>query len=434
MEGRHSATVQSHIPSTLVHAVLALVCAPLPARANGAFPDSGRLVAPEGTRRLILSTTFGLVLSDDDGAAWSWVCEEAIGPPNVSQYVPAAPPSTLVWAVDGLYQLSVSPDGGRTWGRVADRMVAAGEVTDVFTDPLDPLRALVAMRVKSPSNWQVVETLDGGASFHVLYEAPSGQRVISLESARTDPKVIAVILLDGRGADVAPVLVRTTDGGVHWTTFPLAPFTGLKGVRIAAIDRARADVLYLRVFSAQPGTDALAVVKGDEVTLPLTTNGAMSTFLQREDGTLFVASQTGGAWRSTDAGGSFAPWTGQPHLRALASRGARLYAAADAFADGYAVATSDDDGASWKPLLVWPALCGVYPSATLEVTCREPWRQLVDTFGIGEPGPSCPSPVTIDEPVEPVTPDAVPTGGCDCRTGPLGMAGLLVVLRRRRQR
>ncbi len=421
-------------PSTPLSLLLLLV--PLPALANGAFPDSGRLVAPEETQRLLLTTTFGLVLSDDDGTAWSWACEEAIGPPNVSQYVPAAPPSLLVWAVDGLYQLSTSPDGGRTWARVQDRLVAASEVTDVFADPVNPARALVALRVKSPSSWQVAETLDGGATFRVLYTAPAGQRVISLESARSAPGVIAVALLDGRGADVAPLLVRTTDGGAHWTTLELAPFTGRTGVRIAAIDRARADVLYLRVFSGGQGTDALAVVRGDEVTLPLVTDGPMSTLLQKDDGTLLVASQTGGAWRSTDGGTSFVPWTGQPHLRALAARGGRLYAAADAFADGFAVGASDDDGATWRPLLVWPALCGIYPSPVLEATCREPWRQLVDTFGIGAAGPDCPPAMTVAAPEPPVdgTPDASDNGGCDCRASDAGVVSLAVVLLRRRRR
>jgi MYXO-CTERM domain-containing protein len=57
------------------------------------------------------------------------------------------------------------------------------------------------------------------------------------------------------------------------------------------------------------------------------------------------------AFRSTDGGASFQPLPTPPHLRALAARGARLYAVADNYADGYAIGTSDDEGTTWQPLM-----------------------------------------------------------------------------------
>jgi hypothetical protein len=47
----------------------ALLFLPLPARADGAFPDSIAIFAPaDRPHRLLLATNFGLLVSDDDGS------------------------------------------------------------------------------------------------------------------------------------------------------------------------------------------------------------------------------------------------------------------------------------------------------------------------------------------------------------------------------
>ncbi|MFM2152996.1 MAG: hypothetical protein RL199_1431 [Pseudomonadota bacterium] len=422
--------------------LLALLLAP-EARADGAFPDSNNLTAPAGTKRLLLSTTFGLVLSDDDGATWFWVCEEAIGP-NVVQYQAAAPPSLLLWSVDANNHLHRSPDGGRTWSSVTDALVASGDVTDVFPDPNDGRRAIAAYQARDGTGtapWQVIETVDGGESFRVLYTAPSGARVESLEIAVSDARAVTVALLATDGAEPVPSLVRTLDGGT-WTTLPLEPTVGRHVVRIASVDSSDPSVAYLRVFAVETGAgtpdkpavvkDALAIVRGDTVTMPLVLDGPMSTFLRRADGTLLVAGATAGAFRSQD-GATFEPWTTAPRLRALAEREGVLYAAADAFRDGYAAARSPDGGASWQKMLAWPDLCGIYPSEQLADVCRMPWRLTADRFGVEPPDacPKAPVPATPD-PTVPTT--TKPPQGCGCGgagSEVLALVGLAAMIRRR---
>src|SRR5678815_2373001 len=54
---------------TLVVLVMFLAIATGRAWANGAFPESNAVLLPGGhPRQIILSTNFGLILSDDDGA------------------------------------------------------------------------------------------------------------------------------------------------------------------------------------------------------------------------------------------------------------------------------------------------------------------------------------------------------------------------------
>jgi hypothetical protein len=56
------------------------------------------------------------------------------------------------------------------------------------------------------------------------------------------------------------------------------------------------------------------------------------------------------SYRSTDDGQTFEPWPEAPHVHALAERNGKLYVAASNYDDGYAIAESDDEGATLMPL------------------------------------------------------------------------------------
>lgn len=401
-----------------------------PALADGAFPDSNQLAAPSATRRLLLSTTFGLVVSDDDGATWSWICEDAIGP-NVLQYQAGAAPDVVLYAIDADEQLSVSLDGGRSWGKRATGLLATGFVSDLFADPTDPARAVAifvprATGTPAPPP-QLVETTDRGETFHVLYTAAAGTRLESVEIAKSAPKTIYAITTTRDGNGWLPALVRTSDG-TTWDTLPLDAVIGRTVARIASVDPVDDTVLYLRVLNYQPGKDGLAVVRrrGEAVTVPLVLDGLMSTLLARADGTLWAGGAKAGAFVSSD-GDTFLPWAGAPHLRALAERDGALYAAADNFKDGFSVGVSHDGGATWTKLLRFSELCGIYPSAQLENLCSVPWSLLVDAFEIVPPA-ACPV-TPVPQPRPPVTPS-----GCHCAGAGGGAAALLALAVRRRRR
>ncbi len=403
------------------------------ARADGAFPDSSQIYAPAGTDRLLLTTNFGLVVSEDDGRHWSWVCEEAIGR-NAFLYAPTAPPSELVWAVDLDGRLVRSLDAGRSWAPIAPRTLGEGRrVTDVFADPNGPARALAAF-VGPEDESGILETRDAGASFAVLHRAPAGWRVESLEISPLNGLSLTAVLLEPSITDAASELIRSDDGGLTWQSVPLTPSLGRRQVRIAALDRRRADTAWLRVRDAQPGSDALAVVRGDAVTTVLATNGPMSTFLQFDDGGYAVAALEGGAWRSDD-GERFVAWAGAPRLRSIAEREGVLYAAGDAYRDGFAAARSMDHGATWTPDLRWEGLCGIHPSLVLEQVCAVPWKTtIVDRWGHAPPE-GCPVPRT-----PPTAPAPGPTlgdvadEGCTCGTGGVPAWLLLLSPLRRREK
>src|ERR1700687_4749148 len=116
----------------LAFAALALI-APLPARANGAFPDEFSIHFPANApRRIFMGANFGLLVSEDDGLSWRYSCEPwvvagsnaAVGSANVSFFRVTADGALLANAIN----LTRSSDMACTWpistGSIAGQLVA----------------------------------------------------------------------------------------------------------------------------------------------------------------------------------------------------------------------------------------------------------------------------------------------------------------------
>jgi MYXO-CTERM domain-containing protein len=69
----------------------------------------------------------------------------------------------------------------------------------------------------------------------------------------------------------------------------------------------------------------------------------------------------GVAYRSTDGGRTFTPWTldPQPHILGLAERDGVLYVAGKNYSDGWALATSRDEGLALTPLSSYDDVRGI---------------------------------------------------------------------------
>src|SRR5260221_13492503 len=98
-------------------AVCATILAHAPrARANSRYPSANQLVIDPGNPlHIVARTTFGIVVTSNAGASWSWICETAFagGPatdPPIA--VPADRPNLLGTAT----RLARGGDGGFGWG------------------------------------------------------------------------------------------------------------------------------------------------------------------------------------------------------------------------------------------------------------------------------------------------------------------------------
>jgi MYXO-CTERM domain-containing protein len=113
--------------------------------------------------------------------------------------------------------------------------------------------------------------------------------------------------------------------------------------------------------------------------------GRLTSFARLASGTILAAGQMttgvdggqppGVGWRSIDGGVTFQDWAppGAPRLRALGERAGKLYLAGSNYTDGWALATSDDEGATLQPIVRYVQVSAVKPcaAAACQDSCDE---------------------------------------------------------------
>ncbi len=357
------------------------------ARANGAFPaGEGVLVPADRPQQIILVTNFGIVLTDDGGQTWSWSCERDANSLGVLYQLGPGPRRRL-FAVANQHVV-YSDDASCSW-QIAAGLVAGQSVTDVFPDPGNADRVL-AIAVAGAVH-AVFESADGGATFGAeLYRAASGDVASSVESARGDPRVVYVGLM---GADKAPKLARSGDGGAHWTVSDLSADLGPGMPRIIAVDPDDADTVLLR-FASTTGGESLAVTRdgGATATKSVTIPFYFTSFARMPDGGLVASgvvavtpTLTPALFVSHDRGASFKQNGAVLSVLALGQRAGILYAAADNFRDGFALGASSDEGATWQPVVRFDQIGSITACLRGDPQCRASCEALAGK-GVGSPG------------------------------------------------
>jgi len=360
-----------------------------PARADGGIPGSlSTLLPADQPRKIGLATTFGLILSQDAGATWLWTCEQLATTSMANVYVVGPPAAASGGIGDRFYALSplkglaTSDDESCGW-QSAGGALAGLSVSDFFVDPTDPTHVLAAATPAADGGAAAASVFvsnDGGTTFleTPIFTAPAGAALVGIEIARSNPSVVylAYYLTGSAGRD--PVLVRSSDGGAHWSSIDLAASAGSAIVRILAVDPANSELVYLRVTTASQ--EAIAVTRdgGNTLSMPLVLpKGTVSAFARLQSGKVLVGALVpfagdgggtmGAGYRSTDGAMSFQPWTlpGQPHLVGLAERiengQSRLYLSGKNYSDGWALAVSSDEGATLAPLMTYDQVKAIEP-------------------------------------------------------------------------
>ena len=413
--------------------------------ANGALPSSyGILLPADKPQDVVLATNFGMIISEDGGKSWLWTCERletsfgylyGVGPAPRDRFYGLSPDTGL----------AISDDGSCSWQR-AGGALSTLVASDFFVDRTNADRVVaIAAQIDSGTGEigppAVFQSTDGGTTFGTtpLYTAPTGAMVVSLEIARSNPMVMYLAMYTT--PDRHPRLLRSSDGGQTWVDRDVEASLGANEFRILTIDPADPDVLYLRVIAL--GMESVAVTRdaGMTFTMPVTvTKGTLSAFLRMESGTVLVGGlvnidgggMNGAAYRSTDGGHTFAPWTlsPQPHILGLAERGGVLYIAGKNYSDGWALATSHDEGVTIQPLSSYADVHGIKPCAMAMcgdqcklVSSQAVWTNDVCTW------------------VPDTTPPPMSGSGCHCAAGePAGgtvavwiLATVALVIHRRRR-
>jgi hypothetical protein len=364
-----------------------VVAAPAVARADGAFPaGEGVLVPADRPQEIMLVTNFVLVSTEDGGATWTWSCEQDTNALGVLYQLGPAPRRRLFAVAN--QQVVFSDDATCSW-QIAGGMLAGPSVTDVFPDPVNADRVLAIG--SAAGVYAVFESADGGATFGAMrLQGAAGELVTSVESARSDPRVVYVASM---GAGQSPRLARTGDGGASWTMNDLTADLGPGLPRIIAVDPADPDTVILR-WSSTAGGEAIAVTHdgGTSALKTLSIDHYFTSFTRMPDGALVLSAvaavspaQKSGLFVSHDGAASFQENDAVPGVLAVAQRGGVLYGATDNFGDGYALGASSDEGVTWQPVVRFDQIGSIKACLRSNAQCQASCEALAGN-GLGSPG------------------------------------------------
>jgi hypothetical protein len=420
---------------------------PAAAHANGRSPITNGVYFQAGDNQSIyVRSTFGLLVSHDNGCSFRWTCEQNIGYGGIydPKYAIAADGTLFATTFSGL---RVSRDGGCSFTTATADLApgAPGRIADMWVDALDigPTGEVWVATSESGKSNDVFRSTDGGVTF-----TPRGlaSNVIWWKSVAVAPSDAMRVYLAGyQVANPAPAahLFTSPDAGQSWTESTLTgvQIAATPLVTIAAVHPTNPELLFLVSVDANgPGGDRLyrSTDAGASFTQVLATTLPIANVVVRDAMTVLVVSGQG-TFRSTDGGATFGAPADSPQLTCLGKRpdGSLIGCAPNWDPDFMAVGRSDD-ASQWQKLFRFVELAGPIdcPAGTAghDVCDLQLWSGLKAQFGVT--GPSCGAPAGGEPPPK--------SGGGCCDAGdrsPLG-AGLLALLvawrlrpsRRRRRR
>jgi uncharacterized protein (TIGR03382 family) len=422
---------------------LGLAVVPQSALANGRAPiTNGVFFRPGNNTDIWVRTTFGLLVSHDDGCTFRWICEQNVGYGGIFDPTYAVAADGTIYATT-YAGLRVSRDGGCTFttatesllegtpGRIAGRY---GEAIDV-TATGDVWLGLTDAAMTNG----IYRSTDAGETFQTMGTVPSGIQWKSLRVAPSDPLRIYATGFEF-ATDATAFFYRSVDGGAMWEPMPTTSFVFGSSplARVVGVDPQDAAIVYVATIESSgppnPGDRLYRSSDGGATfTEVLVTTNAITDVLVRGS-SVIVATKVGG-FTSTDRGVTFGAANAALEYGCLGERAdGRLFACGANWGPDFKAIGQSADGASWDKLFRFVEMAGPVecPAGTPQAdTCGPMWPVFEEQFGTK--GPTCGANV-VDAPPE-MKPES--GGCCDAVGGAGGSAflGVLVgagLLRRRR--
>src|SRR5713101_447299 len=384
----HRSWFRSVLHEIAAFAAVTVFTAASPVLANGAFPDEFSIhFPPDAPHRILIGANFGLLVSEDDGQTWRYACEPwvvagsnaALASANVLFYQVAADGALLADAVN----LTRSSDVACTWPP-ATGSIAGQVITDFFPDPNDATFVVANIAVSSGS--YIIASHDGGKTFDAthLYDTPD--ILTGIEIARSTPGVVYGTSVPQAGG-TAKFLASTSSGAPGtWTVTDLQIPVGTQP-RILAVDPSDAKKVYLRLLTGPTDAMAVTVDGGQTFQTVLPIKGQFSSFLRAGDGAIYAGTMDGTLYVRAAAATDPTAFVSlnAPHLRCLGQRPGttRIYACADMVVDGFSLASSDDGGATFQPVMTFTQLLGPLTCPPVQTNCQAHWERIQGVLGIG---------------------------------------------------
>jgi hypothetical protein len=359
----------------------ALLLASIPAAANGRFPASNQLVfSPTDPNVMVLRTSYGVLPSHDNGASWSFICEDALGFSSSATEDPSIGLTANNSLIAGVFSpggLNVSPDVGCNWNCQGGPLQGL-LVVDVAVRPDNPASAVAlagqyvttdAGSEQMPS--QVFETTDNGMTWAAVGKALDPTVTPqTIDVSKTDPNRIYVSGARGFGSTKTALLLVSTDKGNTWSekVLPSMQYNPATEdtVFIGAIDPTNADRVYIRSSGQLTGGQSrLTIVDGASTASPTFTTahifeveasfageptGELLGLALSPDGSkVYVGTKEEGLWMASTSNFQFTQKSSKV-IQCLATRGNELWACS-AEVSGFILGVSTDDGVTFESKL-----------------------------------------------------------------------------------
>ncbi|HWP06217.1 MAG TPA: MYXO-CTERM sorting domain-containing protein [Polyangiaceae bacterium] len=367
------------------------------------------LADPDAPDHLYLRSTFGLLVTRDQGATWDFLCEEGMGYRDVEPPMAILPGGTILLALpEGV---SRSDPSGCDFSR-ADGI---GEtVVDLARVPSEP-KSAVAVSLSGAVSTLWAST-DEGRSFAAVGKPIDGLIATTVDVATTDADRIYLSGLDGTQG----VLLRSGDRGETFKSFPVPNTTTGRRPYIAAVDATDENTVYVRLVGVQ-GELQVTRDGGKSFETLLDTTLAVKGFAVSPDGSTVLASNDfDGTFRASTSDYAFERISCGGHA-CLSWSDAGLFGCGDDMVDGYIVGRSEDDGTSFTRLLAMPCVRGPLecdPSTSIGAACPAAWTTVSAQLGVSE----CESRASRAQPA-PYTGCFAEGGSGDTTGGPSGGSG-----------
>lgn len=359
--------------------------------ADGAFPDEFSIHFPlNAPQRIYIGANFGMLVSEDDGATWRYACEpwvvlgesDALSPVSVSLYQ-IAQDGTLLATSPQAGRVTRSADVACTWP-ASTGSVAGQFVSDIFADPNDASFVL-AIVVTIGGGSAIVASHDGGKTFDAthLYDTPD--LLTGVEVAKSKRGVVYATSTSPSSGQAK--LLVSTDSFASPPSSVTLTIPSSTEPRILAVDPADEKKVYLRIVAAVSDEIRMTPDGGQsfQVLLPAT-GGQLSSFLRAGDGALYAGTRAGKLYVQPAGATGFTARDG-PHFRCLGQRpgSSRIYACTDMVVDGYSLAKSDDNGATFQRVMSFRDLQGLLTCAPVQTNCAAHWARIQGVLGITAP-------------------------------------------------
>ncbi|MBX3162032.1 MAG: hypothetical protein KF773_39080 [Deltaproteobacteria bacterium] len=413
------------------------------ASANGRAPlTNGIAFRPGDAHSIYVRSTFGLLVSHDDGCSFRWVCEQAVGYGGEfdPKYAIAADGTIFATTFKGL---RVSRDGGCTWSTATD---------EIWVDAIDigPTGEVWFATAETARASDVYRSRDNGVTFERRGMLSPNIWWKSVKVARTNPSRVYVTgyqvagppLDDGGLQHPQAHFFRSDDSGDTWTEEPLAgvQYNATPIVLVRALDPDNPDVVLMSSLGANGAGDRLYRSSDAGATFAevlVTDEGIRDVVFH--GGKVIVATLTKGTFESGDNGKTFAPIANAPQLGCLGTHEGALVGCAANWQPDFMAVTRAPETSGWQRVFRFVELAGPLscPAGTTAADkCDPQWPALRDQFAATGPS-TCNGPIATDAPVA-EEPPKDRGGCCDANTDPRaglvlgGLVAALVMSRRRR--